>query len=152
VDFLGQRVDLAATVARGNHEIVVQRGDPSHVEDGDVTGLVVECDASTEGGTLLWRRQLGRGWATDGCGAQWTSFAQGAGEPEARATIRNRNFSVVVDLPAAANIRAAETCRRRPSTDARPARSLPTGMIDANRAVVKRGLAFLPRAASPVLL
>src|SRR5262249_22803110 len=126
IDLLGQRVDLAAAVAGGDHQKVVQRSDAPHIENCDVTGLVVECDASTENGTLQARRQLGGDCATDGGGAQWTSFALGAREPEAQATTRTRSFSVVVALPAAAISGPPRLAAGVPNrTRGRPALSLP---------------------------
>src|SRR6266568_4994165 len=73
---------------------------------------------------------------------------QGNRRPERRAELGVSLSSLTSS--AAAIPRAAETCRRHLlQTPGRPDLSL--GMIDANRAAVKRRFAFLPPAARPIL-
>src|SRR5262249_46308232 len=86
VDLFRQGVDLPAAIAGRDHKKVVQRSDSPHVQHDDVTGFVVEGDASAKAGTIQGGRQLKVGFAAKGGGAQWTSFTTECGNrrPERR--------------------------------------------------------------------
>src|SRR5262249_29422315 len=74
VGFCGEGVELAAAGAAGQHKEVIQRSHPPHVQDDDITGLVVRSHPSAQARTLEGdRRTRGRlnGYR---CSLQWTSF------------------------------------------------------------------------------
>src|SRR5262245_32894491 len=78
VYLFGKSVNLAAARAGGQDKEVVEWSDAPHVQDSDVSRLVIVGDASGKTGTFKGGCQL-RGGATGQCGgAQWTSFAAGS--------------------------------------------------------------------------
>ena len=74
IGLLGHRVDLPATGAGADYEVVVQRGDVPHVEDDDVLGFVVAGGPGSEACPVERGGKGGCRHFTHGSGNQETSF------------------------------------------------------------------------------